>query len=295
MFKSHHHHRPIFQVLVGAFMISFSAIFVRLAEVSPTASGFYRVFFGAIFLLCATIWHKEFKKLTRNQILLVIFCSLAFALDLFFWHESIMYIGPGLATLLSNFQVFLLAAAGILFLGERVRPRFLASVPLAVFGLLLLVGLNWSGLTGDYKIGIYFGLLTAVSYAVFLLSIKKIQTNDNQSFFYSLLLVSVGSAIFLGTKMIYTGDSFSIPNVKTLFSLLGLGLFSQTVGWILIANAMPRIRASLTGLILLLQPTLSFIWDVLLFDRPTDFLNWTGVALTLTAIYMGLTAGGKQD
>jgi drug/metabolite transporter (DMT)-like permease len=285
---------PIFQVLCGAFLISFSGIFVKLADVSPTSSGFYRVFFGSAFLLCATIWYKDYKKLTPAELLLIIFCGFVFALDLFFWHESIMYIGPGLATLLGNFQVFLLAATGIFFFGEKGRPRFFAAIPLAITGLLLIVGLNWNNLENDYKIGIYFGLLTAVCYTAFLLSLRKIQSNERHSQFSSLMIVSISCALFLGIKMLHTGDSFVIPNSKSLLALLGLGLFSQTIGWVLIANAMPKIRASFTGLILLLQPSLAFIWDVLFFSRPTNTLNWIGVFLTLTAIYMGLTGKAKQ-
>jgi len=287
-------HMPIFRVLCGAFLISFSGIFVKLADVSPTASGFYRVFFGAIFLLCATVWHKEFKRLTRTELALMIFCGLAFALDLYFWHESIMYIGPGLATLVGNFQVFLLAAIGIIFFGEKGRPRFFAAIPLAILGLLLIVGINWNNLDSDYKTGIYFGLLTAVWYTVFLLSLRKIQSNDGHSLFSALMIVSACSALFLGMKMVQGGDSFVIPNTKTLLALLGLGLLCQTTGWVLIANAMPKIRASFTGLILLLQPALAFIWDVMLFNRPTSLLNWTGLVVTLVAIYMGLTGKSRR-
>ena len=155
---------PIYQVLCGAFLISFSGIFVKLADVSPTASGFYRVFFGAVFLLCATLWFESFKKRTVAELLLIIFCGFVFALDLFFWHESIMYIGPGLATLLGNFQVFLLAATGILFFKEKSRPRFFAALPLAFLGLFLIVGMSWNDLDSGYKTGIYLGLLTAVCY-----------------------------------------------------------------------------------------------------------------------------------
>jgi drug/metabolite transporter (DMT)-like permease len=294
MINSRLWHLPIFRVLCGAFLISFSGIFVKLADVPPTASAFYRVFFGSIFLFCATIWFKDFKKLTSAGLRLITFCGFVFALDLYFWHESIMFIGPGLATLLGNFQVFLLAAAGIFFFGEKSRPRFFAAIPLAVIGLLLIVGVNWTLLENDYKTGIYFGLLTAVCYTVFLLSLRKIQSDESHSIFFSLMIVSISCAFFLGMKMLHAGDSFTIPNSKSLLSLLGLGLFSQTIGWVLIANAMPKIRASFTGLILLLQPALAFIWDVLIFNRPTDILNWTGVVLTLAAIYMGLTGKAKR-
>jgi len=285
---------PIVHVLCGAFLISFSGIFVKLADVTPTASAFYRVFFGSIFLFGATVLFKDFKKLSPVELLLITFCGLVFALDLFFWHESIMYIGPGLATLIGNFQVFLLAAVGIFFLGEKSRPRFFFAVPLALFGLLLVVGLNWGKLSGGYKLGIYLGLLTAVCYTIFLLSIRKIQSDERHSIFSSLMIVSLSCAFFLAMKMLANGDSFTIPDLKSLFSLLGLGLFSQTIGWVLIANAMPKIRASFTGLILLLQPALAFVWDVLIFDRPTDMLNWTGVVLTLAAIYMGVTGKARH-
>jgi len=289
---------PIVHVLCGAFLISFSSVFVKLAHVSPTASGFYRVGFGAVFLFLGVLIKREFNVVGFKQLLLIAFCGLTFALDLYFWHESIFYIGPGLATLLGNFQVFLLAAVGIIFLGESAKLRFLIAIPLAIFGIFFIVGGNWENLTVDYKTGIYFGLLTALCYTVFLLTLRKIQQERGQSFFLLLMLVSLASAIYLGLKMVYTGDSFTIPDSQSLLALLGLGLSSQTVGWILIATAMPKIPASLTGLALLLQPTLSFIWDVLIFHRPTDLTNWLGVGVTLIAIYMGITgkvASNKID
>ena len=280
---------PIFHVLCGAFLISFSGIFVKLAHVSPTASGFYRVGFGAFFLFFGVLLKREFKIPRMGQLLLIACCGLTFALDLFFWHESIMYIGPGLATLIGNFQVFLLAGVGIIFLGEKIKMRFIIALPLAVAGLFLIVGGHWDTLSGNYKTGLYFALLTALCYTIFLITLRKIQEERGQSFFLLLMLVSLSTAIYLGLKMVYTGDSFVIPDTQSLFALLGLGLSSQTIGWILIATAMPKIPASLTGLTLLLQPTLSFVWDVLFFNRPTALINWFGVVITLIAIYMGIT------
>ena len=281
---------PIFYVLCGAFLISFSGILVKFAHVSPTASGFYRVAFGTVFLFLGVLLKREFKTPSTRQLLLIAFCGLSFALDLFYWHESIMYIGPGLATLIGNFQVFLLAGVGIIFLGEQSRMRFIFAIPLALWGLFLIVGGNWTSLPDDYKTGLYFALLTALCYTFFLITLRKIQEERGQSFFLLIMLVSLATAIFLGLKMVYTGDSFTIPDTQSVFALLGLGLFSQSIGWVIIATAMPKIPASLTGLTLLLQPTLAFIWDVLIFSRPTDLTNWFGVFITLIAIYMGITA-----
>jgi drug/metabolite transporter (DMT)-like permease len=108
-----------------------------------------------------------------------------------------------------------------------------------------------------------------------------------------LLMVSLTTALCIGLEMLLAGISFTLPDARAILSLSALGLFSQCAGWILIATALPHIRVSLSGLILLLQPLLSFVWDVLFFDRPTTALNWFGVGIVLAAIYMG-TVGGKQ-
>lgn len=288
-------HNPIVQVLVGAFMISFSAVWVALADVPATTSAFYRVFFGSIFLLVAALCTGEFKNIRYFRTLPYVFCGVAFALDLFFWHASILYIGPGLATIIGNFQVFLMAACGLLFFGEKLRIRFLLSLPLAIAGLLLVVGFDWSALSSDYKTGIGFGLLTALCYTVFLLLLRNIQTvKEAATRFTPLMFVSLFSAISLGASLLVTGKSFAIPTVSGAIPLICLGLFSQAIGWVLIANAMPKIHASFTGLILLLQPSLSFLWDVAFFSRPTTAVHWLGVSITLSAIYLGLTGSSRK-
>ena len=71
--------------------------------------------------------------------------------------------------------------------------------------------------------------------------------------------------------------------------MVALGLMSQTVGWLIIT----RIPAAIAGLILLLQPSLAFVWDVIFFDRQTSTMAWSGVILALSAIYMGATSGQK--
>jgi len=161
-------------------------------------------------------------------------------------------------------------------------------------GLYLLVGNSWQSLGTDYRWGIVYGLLTALCYSGFLLILRKLQQEaPSFSFFFNLMLVSGASALFLGLWLGATGSSFVIPDRINWLALLCLGLFSQTMGWALIAGGMPRLRASLTGLVLLVQPLLSFVWDVVFFDRPTPLLNWVGVTGTLLALYLGML--GKAE
>jgi drug/metabolite transporter (DMT)-like permease len=269
-------------------MISFSGVWVKISLVTPAASAFYRVLFGGILLLAAAIWRRELKWPEIRQLALTLTCSILFALDLIFYHSSIIYVGPGLGTILPNFQVFILAAVGILFLKEKIRWSLLLAIPLAFLGLFLIVGIDWSGLDPQYKIGVYFGLAAAGGYAGFLLSLRKLQTDQaGASVFFVLMAVSLITAVFLAAEIIRTEDTFAIPDLQSLISLAALGLFSQSLGWVVITNALPQIRTSLSGLILLLQPSLAFVWDVLFFHRPTSAANWLGVLVVLIAIYLG--------
>jgi drug/metabolite transporter (DMT)-like permease len=286
--KRYNTHMAMFALLAGAVMISFSGVWVKIAQVAPDVSAFYRVFFGGLILLPAAWRRGEIQWRGFKHLLLGLICGICFALDLGFYHASIQYVGPGLGTILPNFQVFILAAMGVAFLGERIRLIYLISIPLAFVGLFLIVGLQWDQLGRVYKIGVYFGLIAAVCYAGFLLSLRKLQSDQTGiSIFYVLTLVSFITAALLGLVVVFKGGSFRIPDGRSFLSLLALGLFSQSIGWILITNALPKIRASLSGLVLLLQPALAFVWDVLLFERPTSSLSWLGVSIVLTAIYMG--------
>ncbi len=285
---------PLVSILAGAFCISFSAVWVKLATVPPAVSAFYRVFFGFCFLALICIWQGEYHPLNRQHLLWGLGCGLLFALDLYCWHASIQYVGPGLATILGNFQVFVLSGVGVLFFRERLHVRFLLALPLALWGLSLLVGGSWLTLGEEYRWGIILGLLTALCYSGFLLILRKLQAEARTfSFFFNLMLVSGASAFFLGIFLGGAHVSFAIPDGKSWISLLALGLLSQTIGWTLISGAMPEIRTSLTGFILLVQPLLSFLWDVLLFHRLTSVINWVGVTITLLALYLGMQSGRR--
>lgn len=276
-------------LIMGAVLISFSGVWVKVAHVTPNVSAFYRVFFGGLVLFAAAAYRRELKWRGGRQFMLSTLCGFIFALDLWFYHYSIESIGPGLGTILPNFQVLILAAFGILFLREPLRLLFLISLPLAFVGLILIVGLKWSHLEQAYRIGIYYGLACAVCYAAFILTLRKLQSAQaGTSFFYVLMVVSFTTAVFLAAEVVQSSDSFQIPDLQSLLSLAALGVFSQSVGWILIANALPGVRASLSGLILLLQPALAFVWDVLFFQRPTTPVNWLGVLIALAAIYLGM-------
>lgn len=276
------------QLIAGAVMISFSAVFVKLTAVGPDTAAFYRVALGGGILLVIARLHGERLWCGWRAAAVIAVAALCFALDLGFWHRSIDYVGPGVATLLANFQVFALAAAGIFFFGERLRWQIGFALPLALLGLFLLVGVDWSALPAGYHVGVGLGLLTAACYAGYILTLRSSRVRaGRQGDFANIALISLLCALFLAGAVLVDGESFAIPTWRDGGVLLAYGVFGQVAGWVLISKSLPRVRASQVGLVLLLQPMCAFIWDVLFFGRAFTPVELGGAALALAAIYLG--------
>jgi drug/metabolite transporter (DMT)-like permease len=287
--------RGILLLAAGAFLISFSAVFVKLAQVPSTTSGFYRVLLGGLMLLALVLIKGQRIWRGTRSFWLAVLCGLLFALDLGFWHVSILLVGPGLSTILTNFQVFGLAAVGVFFLGERLGLRRLLSMPLAMAGLALLVGVHKGAVSSDHLSGVWAGLIAACCYTAYTLSLRKLQGLQGPgAVMANLAMVSLVCAAFLGVAALVQGQDLTITRGMDWFWLSAYGLVGQVLGWVLISRGLPLTSASQVGLILLLQPTLAFIWDLTLFGRPTNGLEYLGAVMALSAIYMGSAPSRKK-
>lgn len=275
----------------GAF-ISTTSVLVKFAHVPPTVSAFWRMLFGGVMLSIALVALRQWRAMRWSDALWMLPPALAFATDLFFWHRSIIDVGPGLATLLGNLQVFMMALAGVLLHREKLSWQFLVGLALAFSGLWLLIGQGWSQSGHDYQVGVLFGALTAVFYAAYMLSFRHAQRERSQ--LASSQLLAITSLLCAGILALMTaadGEAFAIPDMQTLLALVALGLVGQCLGWVLISRAMPQLPTSLVGLLLLLQPVLAFLMDLVLFHRITRPIEWVGLALSLCGIFVGSMRG----
>ncbi len=280
--------RPKWRLFAGAALISLSPVWVSLTSVSATTSGFYRAGFGGVALTLYLLMRRRRVQFTASAWRMLFVAAVFFALDLWFWHRSILYVGPGLSTLLANFQVFLLMLAGILHYQQRPHAAQVVAVPLALAGLGMIVGLDWQTLPGDYRLGVVFGLLTAVAYAGYLLTMRALRARaDQQLPVREIAMMSLMVAAMLGAAALVEGQSLAIPTGADAGWLLAYGLFSHGLGMILIASSLPQVSTTDVGIALLLQPTLSFLWDVLFFDRPFTPMQFAGAGVTLFAIWLG--------
>ncbi len=279
--------RPVLWLLLGSLCISFAPIFIRLAEVPPDSAGFYRMLFAALSLALLLRIRGERLSLQRTTLALLILSAVLLSLDFMCWHRSIHAIGPGLSTLLANFQVFFTALLAWVLFRERPSLSFAVAIVIALGGMSLITGIDLLGLESPYRLGILLALATALFYSGYILCMKGALNRQSVSGVATMLVVALTSTVFLGLVSLVGGASFAIPDTRSLLALAGAGLVCTTLGWSLISTALGTTSATITGLFLLLQPALAFVWDVLFFARPTGGHEVAGVLLILSAIYLG--------
>lgn len=283
------------QVLVGGTLISFSPIFVHLASMGPVAIAFYRLFFAGLILLSIVLITRKSLWCGWQPMIYITFAALFFSSEMVVWNMSIDIVGPGVATVLKNLQVFILVFIGIVLFDETFNRRFLIAVALVIVGLIFLFGHHWYYFGLRYHHGIAEGLLAALFYALFTLSLRRTQSHHTQSLspIANMMYICLISAVMLWITAKIQGESLVIPNATNWVVLVGYAIVSQALGWLTISRGLPHVRISLAGVFLLLQPTLSFIWDIIIFKRPTRWFEVVGVLIILLAIYLDATTRHK--
>lgn len=278
---------PLFRLLAGSICLSFSPVFIKVAAVDPDLAGFYRMFFAGIGLLPLFLLRENNIRIDRKPFSLLAGSGILLGIDFMFWHRSIDLIGPGLSTLLGNFQVFFTAVFSWLFLRERITPMFVLAIFIAGCGLLMITGIDLPALSFAVKLGIIFGLLTAFFYSGYILLVKASMTGTQLSGITAMLIVSVSCSLFLALFNLCKGIPFMLTDSRSFYALAAVGLICTALGWSLISSAIKQVPATVAGLVLLLQPTLAFIWDVLFFKRVTSGVEYLGIVFILSAIYLG--------
>lgn len=160
--------------IAGALIISTSAPLVRLSGVSPATSAFFRCAYALPpMLVLAWFERRRLGPLPARSRNLAWLAGVLFAFDLLFWHQAIKYVGAGLATVLGNLQVFIVAFAAWALFRERPSNRLMRATPVVFAGVVLISGVFDSAAYGANPVlGVVTGVATSISYAAFLLVLK---------------------------------------------------------------------------------------------------------------------------
>ncbi|MGH2711541.1 MAG: DMT family transporter [Actinomycetota bacterium] len=277
--------RPILAAVLGAGCIAFSAILVRLAQVSPDTAAVFRCLYALPALGLLASWERRrFGPRRLRERHLALAAGVFFAIDLIFWHRSIEAVGAGLATVLGNLQVVLVGFVAWWVLGERPGRRLFLAVPIVLMGIVLISGVVEDGAYGkDPIFGTVFGVLTAAAYTVFVLLLRSANRDIRRPAgpLFDATLVATAVSIVGGWLL---NDLDPVPGWPAQGWLVLLALTSQVAGWLLISISLPRLPAAVTSVVITLQPVGSVLLAMALLAETPSILQLSGVALVLAGV-----------
>lgn len=277
-------HWTLIAALAGAILISFSAIYYGLADVSPITGAFFREAYALPLLLIIWLIRRKADHRPMSRRWIAVGAGIALGADTVAWHNSIDFIGAGLATLIANTSVIFVAIGAWVLLGERPLRTTLASIPVILVGVAMVSGVGQGDAFGvDPVQGTLLALLAAIFYASFLLAFRF--SNDAQAPAVGPLMEATFGALLttLLISMFTSGIDFSFSWPSHGW-LIVLAVGSQVIAWMMIGYALPRLPAVETATIILIQPALTLAWGAIIFDERPSILQIAGAVVVLAGV-----------
>ena len=230
--------------------------------------------------------HRRYGPLGRDTVRLALLAGVFFAADLTFWHHSIEYVGAGLATVLGNLQVVVVAIVAWLVIGERPTPGTVIAIPVMLAGVVLIAGVLGGDAYGeDPRLGVILGILTALSYAGYLIFMRR-ANRDLRRPAGPLMLASASAAVVGVLVGALLGELDVVPTLPMHAWLVVLAFTSQVVGYLFINVSLPRLPSVITSLILLTQPVATVLLSMLLLGETPSPGQLLGVGLVVTGLVL---------
>lgn len=285
----------ILALAAGGACIALSPVCVRLAETSPGASAFWRVFLATPLLWMAMRWFERGERAQDKQatpatptdwrpLLLAGFC---FAGDLAVWHAALMYTSVANATIEANFAPLFVAIFAWLFYRVRPSGRFVVALAITLAGAILLVGPNL-GEGGNRLYGDLLGVVTAMFYAGYMLALQA--ASATSSTLRTALASTAVAALLLAPYALLTADRLVPASANGWIALVVLATVAHALGQTLIAYALARVPAALASVFLLVQPILSALYAWVLIGEAMVAAQMAGAAVILVGIYLAKRA-----
>ena len=260
-----------------------SPIFVRLADVGPFTSAFWRVTL-ALPVLYTWMRISERGTTARRKISrATIWAGMAFSADLFFWHLSIVSTSVANATFFATTAPIWVVLFGWLLFRKRAPTSVLAGLGLCILGGAALLAqslqVKTSGALGDL-----YGLITGIFFGLYFLAVQAARagTSAARVTFQATLITSallLLAALGLEHQM--------LPRTPHgVAALVALAWISHAGGQGLLTVALGRLPATFSSLVIFLEAIAAacFAWAIL--GEPVSPVQALGGVAILSGIYV---------
>ncbi len=274
---------PIAALVAGAFAMGASPIFVRLADVGPFTSAFWRV---ALALPLLYAWTRAAdgpapaaKRFAKPAIL----SGLAFAGDLFFWHLAIVHTSVANATFFATCAPIWVVLFGWLLFSERVKANVLVGLGLCLAGGAALLAQSFE-LKPAGALGDLFGVATGVFFGLYFLAVKAARRTTSAARLTFEATVVTAAILFV---VALVAERSMLPHtLRGLAALLAMAWISHVGGQGLLSIALGRLPAAFSSLVIFLEAIAAAGFAWLILGEPVSAVQALGGLAILAGIYV---------
>jgi drug/metabolite transporter (DMT)-like permease len=268
-------------LIVGNLILAVGPWMVRLTDVGPVASGFWRLAIAIPFLAAfAAVQQRGREAPARTIVAMVAFGGLFFAADLAAWHVGIGMTKLANASLFGNSSSFILVIYGFVILRKLPGRLQSAALALAVAGAGLLVGSSYElspkNFTGDL-----FTILAGLFYTGYLLAVDR--ARRTMAPMPVLAVATAAGALPLLILANLLGQKVMTDDWAPLV-ILAIG--SQVIGQGLLVYAVGYLSPVVVGLGLLAQPAAGAVIGRLAYGETMSLADAAGAVLIAAALVL---------
>jgi len=277
--------KAFLQLHAAVFLAGFTAILGKLIGLNEALLVWYRIFFTVIVLFFLLLLKKQFVRISNKDLVRVSAVGAIIALHWVTFYGSVKY---------ANVSVALVCFSATGFFTAILEP-FIMKKPIVVAELLLGV-LAISGIYiifdfhPQYKLGIIFGIISALGSALFPIYNKKLLDRFSPRIlsFYELAGGLVILTLIIPVYLLSFPAAYYLPTFEDLLWLLILAVFCTVLSFDLQLNALKKISAFTANLSYNLEPLYGIILAFIFFNEGEQLNRefYIGLLLIVSAVML---------
>ncbi|MBK9082173.1 MAG: DMT family transporter [Rhizobiales bacterium] len=274
---------PFAALVVGAFAMGISPVFVRWAEVGPFASAFWRVTLALPVLWLWMRLDERGRPRGRSFSRAIWLCGLVFTGDLFVWHLSIVKTTVANATFFATTAPVWVVVFGWLLFGERAARATLAGLALCLVGGAALIGQSVT-ISATRVAGDLYGLATAVFFGLYFLTVRAARRDSGAA--RVTFEASLITAVLLFAVAFAAEGRFFPDTVAGWAAMFGMSWISHAGGQGLLAVALGQLPATFSSLVIFLEAVAGALFGWALLGEPVTWPQALGGLAILAGIWI---------
>ena len=288
----------ILALLAGAVATAFAPILVRLSELGPAPTAFYRFLLAMPFYWFLALAVPGGNRRARHEnpagsrvYLLMAMAGAFLAGDMSAWHYSIHMTTVANASLLLNVTPVFVVLGGWLLFRARVTGTFMFGLAVAMAGVVVLSGASLA-ISRTHVLGDLLGVVTAMFYAAYQLTVERLRRRFST---ITIMLYAVpASAMVTLSVALLSGDSLVVVTLAGWAVMVALAAGPQVLGQGFIAWALAHLPASFVSVSLLVQPIVAATAAWILFGEGIGVQQAVGAVAVLTGIVIARQGSARR-